>query len=52
MSRIVPIALLVLVGVTLIALGLWWNTWWTITGGVLALTGAAWLVTEPRWPPP
>jgi hypothetical protein len=47
MSRNVQIAALVTVGAGLLCGGLLLNSWWTISGGVVALAGAAWLVTEP-----
>lgn len=47
MSRTVWILLLGLAGLGLVIAGLAWNAWWAIAGGVVVLTGAAWVVTEP-----
>ncbi|MBW2255182.1 MAG: hypothetical protein JRI25_11355 [Deltaproteobacteria bacterium] len=47
MSRNVQIAALTSFGASLLCGGLFLDSWWTIAGGVVALAGAAWLVTEP-----
>jgi hypothetical protein len=47
MSQKVLLTTLLLLGVALLALGFWVQDWWPLAGGVVSLTGAAWLVTEP-----
>ena len=48
LSRTILLSSLLVAGIGSVAAGIWLNTWWTIAGGVAALAGAAWLVTEPR----
>ncbi len=31
-----------------LGLGLWWDAWHLLAGGMIALVTAAWLVTEPE----
>ncbi len=38
----------VALGVALLGLGLWWDAWHLLAGGMIALVTAAWLVTEPE----
>lgn len=47
LSTTILLCSLLFVGIGSLAAGIAMNTWWTIAGGVVALTGAAWLVTEP-----
>lgn len=47
MSRTLTVLLLI-TSALLLGFGLWVQDWWPLAGGVVALTGAAWLVTEPR----
>lgn len=48
MPHALPPLLLLALGVPLFAGGLGMGSWWVFAGGVVALTGAAWLVTEPQ----
>lgn len=36
------------IGAGLVAVGLWLGSWWAIAGGMVALVGAAWVITEVR----
>ena len=48
MSRRLLLTLLIGIGVLFTGTGVVLSSWWTIAGGVVALTGAAWMVTEPQ----
>jgi hypothetical protein len=38
--------LLLALAIVLVATGLWLDAWWTIVGGLVAATGAAWDATS------
>lgn len=46
MGRHGIVATFVVLGVALLALGLWRDAWWPLAGGVGALSWAAWQLTE------
>jgi hypothetical protein len=48
MSRSTLSLLLAVLSLLLCGAGLRFDSWWVVAGGVVALAGAAWLVTEFR----